>query len=147
MIHRLPIFQVSYLHEGCFLLCSPSMIYSLYVKTIILYREKNMAQLTKEDIKKLSDLCRIDCTEIEQEAILKDLKEILAYIDQLQEIDTQNISPCNHVIPEIKNVMRDDICGETLSKEAFFKNVPSKSGGWVRVPTVISKTDSKKGEE
>lgn len=106
-----------------------------------------MSHLTKEDIKKLSELCRIDCTETEQEAILKDLKSILAYVDQLKEIDTENVPPCNHVLAEIKNVMRDDVCGETLPREVFLKNSPSHTGGMIRVPTVISKTGNQNVEE
>lgn len=96
-----------------------------------------MAKLDKETIKNLILLCRIDCTEEEQEALLKDLQSILGYFELLSEIDTENVPPCNHVLEGISNVMRDDIVGETLSRETFLSNAPSQIGGMIRVPPVI----------
>ncbi|WP_068468113.1 Asp-tRNA(Asn)/Glu-tRNA(Gln) amidotransferase subunit GatC [Candidatus Protochlamydia phocaeensis] len=96
-----------------------------------------MAELDKETIKKLTRLCRIDCTEEEQESLLKDLKKILDYIEQLQEIDTENVQPCNHVLDDIANVMREDAVGEVLDREVFLANAPSHIGGMIRVPPVI----------
>lgn len=96
-----------------------------------------MADLDKETIKKLTQLCRIDCTEEEQEALLKDLKQILGYIEQLQQIDTDNVPPCNHVLEGMANVMREDEVGEVLDRETFLANAPSHIGGMIRVPPVI----------
>ncbi|CAF23395.1 Aspartyl/glutamyl-tRNA(Asn/Gln) amidotransferase subunit C [Candidatus Protochlamydia amoebophila] len=96
-----------------------------------------MAELDKETIHTLTRLCRIDCTEAEQEAILKDLKNILNYIEQLQEIDTEHVLPCNHVLEEMCNVMRDDEIGPVLARDVFLANSPSHIGGMIRVPPVI----------
>lgn len=96
-----------------------------------------MANLDKETIKKLTQLCRIDCTEEEQESLLKDLKQILEYIEQLQQIDTENVPPCNHVLEGMANIMREDEVGAVLDREAFLANAPSHIGGMIRVPPVI----------
>lgn len=96
-----------------------------------------MAQLDKETIKYLTQLSRIDCTEEEQDALLQDLQSILKYIELLQEIDTENVPACNHVLEGIANVMREDIAKETLPRELFLENAPSQIGGMIRVPTVI----------
>ncbi len=96
-----------------------------------------MADLDKETIKKLTQLCRIDCTEEEQESLLKDLKQILEYIEQLQQIDTENVPPCNHVLEGMANVMREDEVGAVLDRETFLANAPSHIGGMIRVPPVI----------
>ncbi|CUI17131.1 glutamyl-tRNA(Gln) amidotransferase subunit C [Candidatus Protochlamydia naegleriophila] len=100
-----------------------------------------MAELDKETITKLTHLCRIDCTEEEQEALLKDLKNILKYIEQLQQIDTENVLPCNHVLDDITNVMRDDVIGAVLNRdEDFLPNAPSHIGGLIRTPPVIKQS-------
>lgn len=99
-----------------------------------------MANLNKETIQQLTRLCRIDCTEEEQESLLKDLKQILDYIEQLQEIDTENVSPCNHVLENMVNVMREDVVGKVLDREAFLANAPSHIGGMIRVPPVIKQS-------
>lgn len=96
-----------------------------------------MAKLDKETIQQLTRLCRIDCTDEEQEAILKDLKKILTYFEKLQQIDTDNVPPCNQVLENMSNVMREDVIGEVLDREAFLANAPSHIGGMIRVPPVI----------
>lgn len=96
-----------------------------------------MTHLDKNTIRSLSKLSRIRCTEEEEEAILKDLKKILSYIDQLNEIDTENVAPCNHVIPEMVNVFRPDEVGEIMPRSTFLDNAPSQIGGLIRTPPVI----------
>lgn len=96
-----------------------------------------MADLNKQTIHNLIQLCRIDCSEEEQESLLQDLRKILSYIEQLEEIDTENVPPCNHVLEGIANVMRDDVVGETMPREVFLANAPSQIGGMIRVPPVI----------
>lgn len=96
-----------------------------------------MSQLDKESIKALIGLCRINCTEQEQEALLADLKKILIYIDQLNEVATDNVAPCNQVIAGMTNVMRSDEVGQTLPRELFLENAPSQIGGMIRVPPVL----------
>lgn len=96
-----------------------------------------MANLNKESIKSLIQLSRIDCTEEEQAALLVDLEKILAYIEQLQEIDTENVRPCNHVLEGMANVMREDVVGAILPRDLFLSNAPSQIGGMIRVPPVM----------
>lgn len=96
-----------------------------------------MSQLDKEAIKSLISLSRIRCTEKEQEALLIDLQKILSYVDQLNEVDTENVSPCYQVIAGMANVMREDVVGPTLPREKFLENAPSQIGGMIRVPPVI----------
>jgi aspartyl-tRNA(Asn)/glutamyl-tRNA(Gln) amidotransferase subunit C len=99
-----------------------------------------MAQLDKNSIKSLVQLSRIDCTEEEQEALLKDLKSILKYVELLQEIDTTHVPPCNHVMDDVVNVMRDDIIGDIMPRETLLANAPSHIGGMIRVPPVIKQS-------
>ncbi|MCE2982112.1 MAG: Asp-tRNA(Asn)/Glu-tRNA(Gln) amidotransferase subunit GatC [Parachlamydia sp.] len=101
-----------------------------------------MAQLDKETIKNLTRLCRIDCTEEEQAALLESLKKILNYIDLLNEIDTKDVPPCDHVLEEIVNVLRDDEIEDGLSRELFLNNAPSHIGGMIRVPTIIKQNQA-----
>lgn len=96
-----------------------------------------MSKLTKESIKNLVKLSRIDCSEEEQDALLRDLEKILNLFEQLQAIDTENVPPCNQIIEGMANVMRDDIIGDVMPREVFLANAPSQIGGMIRVPPVI----------
>lgn len=96
-----------------------------------------MAKLDKEAVKKLTKLCRIKCTEEEEAKLVDNLQNILNYVEQLDAIPTDNVSPCNHVLPEISNVMREDNIGETMPRDIFLANAPDKVGGFIRVPPVL----------
>lgn len=101
-----------------------------------------MSTLDKKTIAKLTKLSRIDCTDQEQDALLNDLKKIIDYIEQLQEVNTDNVSPCNHVLADIVNVMREDIAGPTLPRDEFIANAPSHIGGLIRVPPILKNNNS-----
>ncbi len=99
-----------------------------------------MAELTKETIQNLTKLCRIPCSEQEQAAILQDLQKILFYTDQLQEVDTENVAPCDYVLEDMVNVMREDVTGETLPRDLFLANAPAHTRGLIRIPPVMNAT-------
>lgn len=96
-----------------------------------------MSKLTKESIKNLIKLSRIDCSEEEQETLLADLQKILDMCEQLQEVNTDHVEPCNQVLEGMANVMRDDIVHEPMPRKVFLSNAPSQIGGMVRVPPVM----------
>ena len=93
----------------------------------------------EEDIEKLSRLCRINCTGEEKTSLYKNLSKILDYIEQLSELDVSDVAPCNHILPTLKNVLRDDVIKEPLSREEFLKNAPASISSMIRVPPVIKK--------
>lgn len=96
-----------------------------------------MADINKETIKTLFSLSRISCSEEEIVDLQANLQKILTYIDQLNELDTENVPACHQVISGACNVMRDDVVGETLSREIFLEDAPSQIGGMIRVPPVF----------
>lgn len=100
-----------------------------------------MAKLDKETIKSLTKLSRIDCTEEEQESLLKDLEKILAHIEQLEQINTDNVPPCYQVLEGMQNVMREDVIGKVLNRDDFLANAPDHIGGLIKVPPVIKKIE------
>ena len=96
-----------------------------------------MAELDKKTIQYLSKLCRIKCSDAEQENLLGSLRDILKYVEQLDEVDTTNVKPCSHVLAGMNNVMRADVVETTLPRETFLANAPSQVGGMIKVPTIL----------
>lgn len=96
-----------------------------------------MTALDEKEIEKLIHLCRIECTEEEKKKLRANLSRVLAYVDQLKEINTEGIPPCNHVLDEMHNVWREDTIGEILPRELFLANAPSQVGGMIKVPPII----------
>jgi aspartyl-tRNA(Asn)/glutamyl-tRNA(Gln) amidotransferase subunit C len=93
--------------------------------------------MNEEEFTKLSKLCRIACTEEEKQQFLTALSSILAYMEQLKEIETEGVPPCNTVLETVSNIMREDEVGTLLSRDVFLANAPSHVGGMIRVPPVL----------
>ena len=96
-----------------------------------------MSELDSHLLKDLTKLCRIHCSEEDEERLLGDLQSILDLVEQLHTVDTEGVTPCNHVIPSMVNCMRDDVVGDVTPRDVFMRNAPDKVGGMVRVPPVI----------
>lgn len=96
-----------------------------------------MKEMNHSLVDHLAELCRIECSEDEKEQLGKNLSNILAYIEQLNELETEGVRPCSRVLETTRNVLRDDVVGETISREEFLANSGSHVGGMVRVPPII----------
>ena len=88
-----------------------------------------------QDIAKLSKL-KFD--ESSTEKMKEDLKKILAFVDKLNEIDTEGVDPLIYLSDE-KNVLRTDEISAFTSQEDALKNAPQKDPDYFKVPTVLKK--------
>ena len=88
------------------------------------------------DIKKLSELCRIEMSEAEQEKILKEMDSILCFVNQIQE---PKIDITERDAGELRNVMRED--GEPHESGKYTKDIlreaPKVRGGYVEVKKIL----------
>ena len=96
-----------------------------------------MADIDENVVIQLTKLSRIHTTKDEQKKLIETLASILSYAEQLQEVDTDGVPACNHVLENMKNVMREDETGDLLDSKTFLSNAPSEVGGMIRVPPVI----------
>jgi len=92
--------------------------------------------ITKDTVKYVAHLARIELKERELEKLSEQLKSILDFIDKLKKIDIEKISPTSHILP-INNVLREDIPGSSLSSEKALENAPQRKGNFFVVPKVI----------
>lgn len=63
--------------------------------------------ISKQEIEKLSELARIELTDVEKENLQKDLEHILAYVDKLSQAETSTVEPISN-ITGLSNSMRTD---------------------------------------
>jgi aspartyl-tRNA(Asn)/glutamyl-tRNA(Gln) amidotransferase subunit C len=57
-------------------------------------------------------------------------------MDQLNELDTSAVEPTSHVLP-LKNVLREDEVGHSLSLDEVLANAPEHDKGHFVVPKII----------
>ena len=88
-----------------------------------------------QDIAKLS---KLEFNKSSNEKMKKDLKKILAFVDKLNEINTENIEPLVYLSEE-ENVLRPDQISKSLTQKQALMNAPQKDSDYFKVPTVLKK--------
>lgn len=89
-----------------------------------------------ETMEYLDILSQISLTEEEKQETAGELKKILAYMEKLEELDTDGVEPMSHVFP-VQNVFREDIVEREDQWEALLENAPQKKEGQYLVPKTV----------
>jgi len=95
-------------------------------------------KLSKEEVKHIAMLSRLELKEEEVEKFQTQLSEILDFVEKLNELDTEGIDPKFQIIPP-QNVLREDVSGVSLSREKTFMNAPETDEKYFIVPKVVKK--------
>ena len=91
-------------------------------------------------IDKLANLSKLEFEAADKEAIKGDLERMLAFVEKLDEVDTEGIEPLIYINPEI-NVYRKDEVTEHLTQEEALKNGPEHDSFYFKVPKVVENKD------
>jgi len=89
-------------------------------------------------IDKIANLARLRFDAEEKEGIKKDLREMIGFIEKLNELDTTGVEPLLHMSENV-NVLREDEVGGTITREEAFRNAPLHDEQFFKVPKVIKK--------
>ena len=92
--------------------------------------------IERKDVEHVARLARLALTDAELERMREQLNGILAYIEKLNELDTEEVAPTSHAVPML-NVMRDDEAGPCLPRDEALANAPDRAGEFFRVPRII----------
>lgn len=90
----------------------------------------------KINIDQTAELARLNLKPAEREKLAKDLQAILAYVDQLKELNTESVSPTSHVLP-IENVFRQDKAKKTSIRDSVLDHAPKRESNFFKVPKII----------
>lgn len=87
-------------------------------------------------VRRIARLARIAVAEDEVEHLKGELNSILAFVEQLSEVNVEGIEPMTSVMPmTIK--MRDDVVTDGEKADLILKNAPAGQDGFFLVPKVI----------
>ncbi|MDK1020559.1 MAG: Asp-tRNA(Asn)/Glu-tRNA(Gln) amidotransferase subunit GatC [Candidatus Hydrogenedentes bacterium] len=95
-----------------------------------------MARITLEDVEYVAGLAQLTLDDQAKQRLLKEMGEILAYVDKLNELDTDGIEPMMHVL-DISNVFREDVVTGSLDRDAALRNAPKTDGEYFLVPRIL----------
>ena len=95
-----------------------------------------MSNLSEKDIIKIAKLARIAVTPEEVKVYSSELSKILAFVETLQEVDTDNVPLMTSVV-DMNLPMRQDKVDDGNYREEILKNAPASDYGCFMVPKVI----------
>ena len=96
-----------------------------------------MAKITREEVKKVAHLARLELNESEINNHAEQLEKILEYIKELEKINTDNV-PCTTRAIEVINVFRKDEKKSSDCAEQLLDLGPSKEDQYFKVPKIIN---------
>ncbi|NKQ38860.1 MAG: Asp-tRNA(Asn)/Glu-tRNA(Gln) amidotransferase subunit GatC [Methanosarcinales archaeon] len=92
--------------------------------------------ITKENVKRISELALINIKNEEIDDYVNKLSDILDYFKQLDEVNTDGVKPTYHV-EEINNIFREDVVKKSLPQNSAIENAKSKENGYIKIPRII----------
>lgn len=91
----------------------------------------------KINVKHVAKLANLPLSEDEENKFENQLSETLKYIEGLNEVDTKNVNPTDHVTGQ-ENVFRADTTSPSLSQNEALTNTKNKHNGMFKVKAVLN---------
>ena len=92
--------------------------------------------LDKNDIEQIARLARLGINEKDIPEYLTNLTNILALVDQMNAVDTDNVSPMAHPTDAVQRLREDEVTAVN-QREHFQEIAPQVEDGLYLVPQVI----------
>ena len=96
--------------------------------------------ITEADIEKIAQLAHLEISNEERKTFAPQISEIVAYVEQLNEIDTSGVEPAlGGLTPEGEATRsdRDDVVQPSLGQKTALDQAPDTAAGHFRVPKVL----------
>jgi len=96
-------------------------------------------KIDKDTVDKIAHLARLEFeNEAAKDAMIKDMNNMLGFIDKLNELDTKDVEPLIYMSEEV-NVLREDEVKVEITQQEALKNAPKKDSDYFKVPKVMGK--------
>ncbi len=89
------------------------------------------------DVRYVAKLARIAVSDEEVERFGAQLRDLLAHVNVLAELDTASV-PATAQVVESRNVLREDTVGPCLDRDTVLVMAPQRAGEYFRVPRIIA---------
>lgn len=88
------------------------------------------------DVSYVAHLARLELTPEEIARFQEQLGHVLAYVEELKEVDVAGVEPTAHAM-SVENVVRPDEVRPCLDRDAVMANAPAKANGQFLAPKII----------
>ena len=96
--------------------------------------------ITEADVEKVAQLAHLEITPDELKIFAPQMSEIVAYVEQLNALDTSNVEPSlGGLTPEGEGTdsSREDVVTQSLGQKTALAEAPDAASGYFRVPKVL----------
>ena len=87
-------------------------------------------------VKKVATLARLEMSDSELEAVRVKLGSIMKFVEQLEEVNTDNVAPLANVV-DIKLRLREDTVNDGGQQEKVLANAPEAMEGFFVVSKIV----------
>ena len=98
-------------------------------------------KICRVDVEHIAELARLKLSEQDLERYQRDLSAIVEYVDQLNELDTDNVEPTDHPL-QVLTVLRKDEIAPSYDPHKALQNAPQREGSFFAVPKVLDQGES-----
>ena len=92
--------------------------------------------VSSQQVRHIAKLARIGMSDAEIEALVPELNNILGWVEQLAEVNTDGVEPLTAMIDQ-KLRLREDVVNDGDIREDVLANAPEAQHGFFAVPKVI----------
>jgi aspartyl-tRNA(Asn)/glutamyl-tRNA(Gln) amidotransferase subunit C len=93
-------------------------------------------RITIDQVRHVARLARLELSPAEEQSLQSDLSAILAYVDKLNQLNTEEVEPTAQV-GEPGTPMREDEITNRPAPEEMLANAPARSRNFFKVPKII----------
>ena|ERR1700741_3156094 len=93
-------------------------------------------QIDHKTVDEIAHLARLEFDSKAKDEIVNDMNRMLAFVNKLNELNTDNVQPLVYMTDEANN-MREDEEKVTLTQQQALKNAPKKDSDYFKVKKVI----------
>jgi aspartyl-tRNA(Asn)/glutamyl-tRNA(Gln) amidotransferase subunit C len=95
-----------------------------------------MMSVDADTVRRIAHLARVKVADDEIEHLKAELNAILAFVEQLAEVDVAGVEPMTSVTP-MQMKKRPDVVNDGGDPEAVLANAPAREGDFFLVPKVV----------
>jgi aspartyl-tRNA(Asn)/glutamyl-tRNA(Gln) amidotransferase subunit C len=92
--------------------------------------------VSSEQVRHIAKLARIAMSDEELERLVPEINNILGWVEQLGEVNTDGVEPLTAVIDQQLR-LRDDVVNDGNIRDKILLNAPEAQHGFFAVPKVI----------
>jgi aspartyl-tRNA(Asn)/glutamyl-tRNA(Gln) amidotransferase subunit C len=91
----------------------------------------------KINVPHVAKLANLPLNNDEEIKFVKQLDQTLAYVEELNDVDTKNVEPTSQVTG-LENVTREDVAKPSFTQEQALANTKSKHNGFFKVNAIFN---------